>query len=134
MADVSVKAGDRVNAARVDAPPIVPGARAIDLAHLARMTFGERDLEREVLALFDRQAGVLLARMQGEAPKVVGALAHTLGGSARGIGAWQVAEAAEVVELLAANPREATLAAAVSRVSAAVAEAQAAIADLLRAP
>ena len=37
---------------------------AIDLEHLARMTLGERGLEVEVLALFDRQAAVLLARME----------------------------------------------------------------------
>ena len=135
MVNISAKTTDRIHIAeRVDAPPIVPGARAIDLQHLARMTFGERSLEREVLALFDRQAGMLLARMRGEPPKVVGALAHTLGGSARGIGAWQVAEAAEAVERLAAKPGDIALAGAVNRISAAVAEAQAAIADLLRAP
>jgi HPt (histidine-containing phosphotransfer) domain-containing protein len=134
MVDISAKATDRCNvAARVDAPPIVPGAHAIDLTHLARMTFGERSLEREVLALFGRQAGMLLARMHGEPAKVVGALAHTLGGSARGIGAWQVAAAAEAVERLAANPGDVALAGAVNRVAAAIADAQAAIADLLRA-
>ena len=35
----------------------------IDRAHLARMTFGEAALERELLELFDRQAGILVARM-----------------------------------------------------------------------
>ena len=36
---------------------------AIDREHLARMTFGDRNLERELLELFDRQAAILLARM-----------------------------------------------------------------------
>ena len=35
--------------------------RPIDLVHLSRMTLGDRGLEREVLALFDRQATVLAA-------------------------------------------------------------------------
>ncbi len=35
-----------------------------DLAHLARMTCGEKSLEAQVLRLFDRQAGMLLAPMQ----------------------------------------------------------------------
>jgi hypothetical protein len=106
-------------------------ARAIDFAHLARMTFGERNLERG-LALFDRQASMLLARMPGETAKVVGALAHTLCGSARGIGASQVAEAAEAVERLAAQPGDVPLELAVDRLVAAVAETRAAIAEILR--
>jgi len=40
-------------------------AGAIDLGQLARMTFGDRSLEREVLQLFDRQAAILIERMRG---------------------------------------------------------------------
>ena len=69
----------------------------IDLDHLSRMTLGERRREREVLALFDRQADILLERMNSAAPAGVATLAHTLKGSARGIGAWAVASAAEAV-------------------------------------
>jgi HPt (histidine-containing phosphotransfer) domain-containing protein len=135
MAELGAKLRDCIAVAPcVDAPAMVPDTRAIDLEHLARMTFGERNLEREVLALFDRQAAMLLARMRNGSPKAVGALAHTLCGSARGIGAWQVAEAAELVERLAAVGGGSLLVAAVDRISAAVADAQAAIADLLRAP
>ena len=65
------------------------------------MTFGERKLESEVLDIFDCQAGMLVARMANEPPQVVAALAHTLIGSARGVGAWKVAEAAEALERLA---------------------------------
>ena len=49
----------------VDQAPAAPAA-AIDRGHLARMTFGDRSLEREVLQLFDRQAGLLLARMRDQ--------------------------------------------------------------------
>jgi HPt (histidine-containing phosphotransfer) domain-containing protein len=115
----------------VAGPPLAPMAQPIDRSHLARMTLGERSLEREIVALFDRQAGMLVARMGGEPRKVVGALAHTLGGSARGIGAWQVADAAEELERLAASPAEVTLEDAIHRVAAAVAEARAMITQIL---
>src|SRR2546425_11929077 len=86
--------------AETAAPPLAPDQPAIDLAQLARMTLGEGSLEQEVLRLFDLQAGILLARMRHAAPNAVAALAHTLTGSARGIGAWNVAAAAEDVEQL----------------------------------
>jgi HPt (histidine-containing phosphotransfer) domain-containing protein len=70
----------------------------IDLAHLARMTLGEARPEAEVLRLFDRQAEVLLAHMRDATPAAAAAFAHTLKGSASGIGARGVAAAAEAVE------------------------------------
>jgi HPt (histidine-containing phosphotransfer) domain-containing protein len=116
----------------ISAPSLAPLAPSIDREHLSRMTLGERDLEREVLALFDRQVDMLLARMRKAAPAVAAAAAHTLKGSARGIGAWQVASAAEAVELAAVGP-EAEFKALLGALSAAVNEAKAAIAELLRA-
>ena len=73
----------------VDQEPAAPAA-AIDRGHLARMTFGDRSLEREVLQLFDRQADMLLARMRDREPAAVATLAHTLKGSASSIGATGV--------------------------------------------
>jgi HPt (histidine-containing phosphotransfer) domain-containing protein len=115
----------------VSAPPLVPGDQPIDLAHLSKMTLGERSLEREVLQLFCRQAEMLLVRMQTAAPAVVAAAAHTLKGSARGIGAWHVATAAEKVEQ-AASGGEADLHKAVAGLSASVDEATVVIVELLR--
>jgi len=112
-----------------DAPSIAPDERPIDLVHLARMTLGERSLEREVLQLFDRQATLLIARMRGAAPANVAALAHTLKGSARGIGAWRVARAAEALEAASA----ADTGAALDALAAAADEARGIIAELLRA-
>jgi HPt (histidine-containing phosphotransfer) domain-containing protein len=106
--------------------------RPIDLVHLARMTLGDRGLEREVLALFDRQATVLVARMRAASPGAVASVAHTLKGSARGVGAWGVAAAAEAVEA-AASADEADLRAALGRLAAVADEARAVIAELLRA-
>lgn len=114
-----------------------PAARAsverpIDLVHLARMTLGDRGLEREVLALFDRQATLLVARMRDAEPADVASVAHTLKGSARGVGAWRVAGAAEAVEHAAAAGK-AELDAAIGRLALATEEARAVIAELLRA-
>ena len=104
--------------------------RPIDLVHLSRMTLGDRGLEREVLALFDRQATVLVSRMRAASPGSVTTVAHTLKGSARGVGAWRVAAAAEAVELAASG--EGDLSAAITRLAAMAEEARAVIAELLR--
>jgi hypothetical protein len=106
---------------------------AIDLEHLARMTMGEPGLDHEVLILFERQAGILLARMRGAPAPVVAAFAHTLKGSARGIGAWRVAEAAGVVEVKAGQPDDRAAAEALARLAVAVDEAKAVIADMVEA-
>ena len=103
--------------------------QTIDLQHLARMTLGERSLEREVLGLFARQADMLLPRIRAGAPAVAAAFAHTLRGSALGIGAWRLARAAEAVE----QAKDGELAAAVDALGAAIAEIKVEIARLLRA-
>jgi HPt (histidine-containing phosphotransfer) domain-containing protein len=74
---------------------------ALDEDHLARMTLGDRRLEREVLEIFLRQAAIMLDRIAGAEPVLAAAAAHTLKGSARGIGAWRVAGAAEHLEYAA---------------------------------
>jgi HPt (histidine-containing phosphotransfer) domain-containing protein len=116
------------------APPLSPGQPAVDLAHLARMTFGEKGLEHEVLELFERQADMLLARMTADDPRMLGALAHTLVGSASGIGAWRVAEAATALERAAAVPGTGALASLIDHLAAAVAEVHAAIREMQQTP
>ncbi len=110
-------------------PALAPDERPIDLVHLARMTLGERSLEREVLALFDRQSTLLLARMRSAAPAGIVTLAHTLKGSARGIGAWRVARAAEALEIAGA----ADTGPALDTLVAAIDETRGVIAELLKA-
>lgn len=112
-----------------DAPPLAPGA-TIDRAHLARMTQGEPGLDREVLQLYATQAELLLTRMRGLPPAAVAALAHTLNGSSRGIGAWQVADAAAAIEADVAAGHQPVL----ERLVQAVRAAQHDIADMLRHP
>ena len=112
-----------------EAPSLAPDDRPIDLVHLARTTLGDRSLEREVLQLFDRQSSLLIARMRTAAPASIGLIAHTMKGSARGIGAWRVARAAEAVELA----EGAELGAALDRLACAAEEARSVITELLRA-
>ena len=138
MVRVAAKAAERTNtfanAMDVEAPALAPldqaGAPAIDIVHLARMTGGDRNLEREVLELFAMQARMLLARMREQPPPAVGALAHVLNGSARGIGAWAVAEAAEALESSAAEAGE--VGPSLLRLTTTVAAAQAAIGEMLQ--
>jgi HPt (histidine-containing phosphotransfer) domain-containing protein len=96
---------------------------AIDRAHLRKMTFNDAVLEREVLGLFDKQAASMLELIPVAQPDALPALAHAVKGSARGIGAWRVAEAAAVLELAPAGNR--------APLTAALVEARAAITGIL---
>jgi HPt (histidine-containing phosphotransfer) domain-containing protein len=105
-------------------PPLVPDDGPIDVAHLKRMTLGDAGLEREVLAMFAGQA-VRLIEGLAALPADAAAIAHTLNGSARAIGAFKVAEAAEAFE---ASPSSQALAA----LRDAVGQARGAIDAMLR--
>jgi HPt (histidine-containing phosphotransfer) domain-containing protein len=106
-------------------------AAAIDRGHLARMTFGDRGLERELLELFDKQAEILIERMRNREIAAIATLAHTLKGSAAGIGAGGVARAAEAAELAATrSPAECRL--AIDLLAKAADEARTFIAEVLR--
>ncbi len=100
----------------------------IDEGHLGRMTLGDRSLEREVLEIFARQTVLMLGRMGAENPALAAAAAHTLKGSARGIGAWRVAQAAERLERAAAGDGDdEAVNAAITELEAASLEVRAAI-------
>lgn len=73
-------------------------ARIIDFDHLARQTMGDKDLETEVLRLFARQARICMDGIARAPTKERRSIAHQLKGSARGVGAFAVAAAAETVE------------------------------------
>ena len=72
--------------------------RPIDLAHLARQTLGDRAVEEEVLSLFMQQAATVCEKIATAASGERCKLAHGLKGSALGVGAFAVAEAASAVE------------------------------------
>jgi HPt (histidine-containing phosphotransfer) domain-containing protein len=110
-------------------PPLVPDDDGpIDLAHLQRMTLGDSSLEREVLAMFAAQAAGLMDNLV-KLPPDVAELAHTLKGSARAIGAFRVADAAEWLETAVRDHSDA--AKALMALNDAVAEARSAIDRIL---
>ncbi|MCA0399597.1 MAG: Hpt domain-containing protein [Proteobacteria bacterium] len=79
--------------------PLISRERPIDLVHLARQTMGDRALEAEILQLFVGQAASVLARLQAaQDARARADLAHTLKGSARAVGAFRLAAAAQSCE------------------------------------
>jgi HPt (histidine-containing phosphotransfer) domain-containing protein len=109
-------------------PPLAPDDGPIDIAHLGRMTLGDASLEREVLALFAGQSAGLVSAL-AVLPADAAKLAHTLKGSARAIGAFRVAEAAEGLE--AAMRDHADASQALAALNDSIAEARAAIDAIL---
>ena len=110
-------------------PEVRADSRPINLAHLDRMTHGDRALAREVLRLFDFQAERLLAALAlADNAKARVEAAHTLKGAARGVGAFAVARIAEDVEACAKD--EVAFVSSLARLRARVVEARLAIPDL----
>ena len=95
----------------------------VDFDHLERMTSGEKALEREVLGMFMSQSSRLI-EMLASLPVETAALAHTLKGSARAIGAFNVAERAAALEAVGQGDDGAQ---ALTTLREAVAEARSAI-------
>ncbi len=93
------------------------------------MTLGDAILEHEVLAMFSAHAVSLIATL-ASLPADANALAHTLKGSARAIGAFRVAEAAEGVETAIRDGDD--QAQALAELNDAVAHARTAIDAILR--
>ncbi|MBX9651911.1 MAG: Hpt domain-containing protein [Xanthobacteraceae bacterium] len=83
-------------------PPLAPDDGPIDFDHLKRMTLGDSGLEQEVLAMFAAQAASLVGTL-ATMPTDALALAHTLKGSARAIGAFAVADAAARLQTVMAS-------------------------------
>jgi HPt (histidine-containing phosphotransfer) domain-containing protein len=110
-------------------PPLAPDDGPIDFEHLNRMTLGDAGLEQEVLAMFVAQSTKLVSTLAAM-PANASALAHTLKGSARAIGAFAVADAAARLE--AAIARDFDTSAALAELGVTVAEARAAIEAVLR--
>ncbi len=111
-----------------------PEFAVLDEVHLGRMTLGDRGLEREILEIFVRQAAIMIERVANAEPALAAAAAHTLMGSARGIGVWRVAKAAERLERVTgalSDPAERDR--AVESLKAATLEASAAIGARLNA-
>ncbi len=130
---LSVETSDEVSmmdAAAMERRP--QSSRPVDLVHLARYTLGNRSLEREVLELFGVQSRLYLQRLKDAvSDKAWHEAAHTIKGSARGIGAWRVARSAEAAEGLQGAALAEGRAAAVEALARAIEEANSYIRGLL---
>jgi HPt (histidine-containing phosphotransfer) domain-containing protein len=78
-------------------PPNASAPDPIDIVHLAEVTSSDPVLQRQVLGLFQAQSERIM-RALANIPDDAATLAHTLKGSARAIGAFRVADAAEQLE------------------------------------
>ncbi len=75
------------------------GNPVLDHAHLDRYTMGDQALADEVLGLFIAQIPISLGRLRASATcREWEQAAHTIKGSARAVGAWRLAAAAERAE------------------------------------
>jgi len=72
--------------------------RPIDMAHLSRQTMGDRALEQEVLTLFLQQAISVSRKMADAGVRDRLLMAHGLKGSARGVGAFAIADCVTAIE------------------------------------
>ena len=71
----------------------------VDLVHLSRRTAGDRSLEREVLSLFVRQCDRYLDRLHTACDaRARQDAAHAIAGTAKAVGAFDLARAACEVE------------------------------------
>ena len=71
----------------------------IDMAHLAKQTLGDRNLELEVLRLFDEMLDVYFGRIERATTRAELMMhIHNLKGAAAGVGARSVADLAGVAE------------------------------------
>lgn len=91
--------GDAPEKSDVDAAKV----GLIDRAHLLRQTMGDEALSQEVLGLFDEQLKSAVATLPLLNADERFRLAHTIKGSAAGIGATSLAVCAEELERDASN-------------------------------
>ena len=107
------------------------GASPVDMAHMARYTLGDAALEREVLELFCTQSVSYLDQLRAATShKAWFQAAHALKGSARAVGAWRLARAAEYIEALREDSPPELRAAQIGELEASLREAAAFVASL----
>lgn len=98
-------------------------ASTVDFSHLENYVAGDRAVVREVLSLFSDQARTVLPTLNPHAPDDEWRhAAHSLKGSALGIGAFALAEACSDAESARSAPPEVKRA-ALSRIAEALAQA-----------
>lgn len=85
----------------------------VDLVYLHKYTSGDAALEREVYALFREQVSMWMKLLKVDSDNQSwGSAAHSIKGSARGLGAHGLASACEAAEAVIASGRTARASAA----------------------
>jgi len=108
-------------------------SRPVDLDHLARYTLGERALEREVLELFCTQSVLYLEQLRAAmSDRDWKHAAHSLKGTARAVGAWRAAQAAERAEGLQGDVLTQYRTARIDEIEVSLREAEAYITAVLK--
>lgn len=106
--------------------PVETDACPIDMDHLLHYTMGDEDLAREVLGLFCTQGRLYLEHLSAAATAQDRKnAAHTLKGSAQGVGAHQVATLAFALEKLSDTDDGAAWSTALTQLDVAFNEADA---------
>lgn len=104
-------------------------AAVVDMSHFHAMTGGDEALQSEIIGLFRQQAEIWARLLIPDAPvQTWKDAAHTLKGSARGLGLWSLAQACAEAELLASTGKKDGPA-----IAAGLAKAQSALDDALEA-
>lgn len=99
---------------------------AVDISHFHAMTGGDGELQAEIIGLFRQQAQIWARLLIPDAPvQTWKDAAHTLKGSARGLGLWPLAQACADAELLATSGQKdgPAIAAGLAKARAALEEA-----------
>ena len=108
-----------------------PATLHVDMDHLLHYTMGDEKLAREVLGLFSTQGRLYLEQLASATDaKGRKAAAHTLKGSAQGVGAHDVANKAYAAEQLAESGDETAWNQALGELETAFAGADGFIANL----
>lgn len=85
----------------------------VDLKHLHKYTGGDVALEREIYALFREQVSMWLKLLKSDSDSQSwGSAAHSIKGSARGLGAHGLASACEAAEAVVVSGKTARASAA----------------------
>lgn len=109
---------------------------AVDLQHLCRYTGGDEALNAEVLELFDTQISEMVGKLQSildaQDAKRWKEVTHTLKGAARGVGAFDFADAAAAAEPIDPVRDRGNASLAIRSLTACSAEVQAFIRDYLK--
>ena len=104
--------------------PAAQPSAPVDVEHLRRYTFGDQALEKEILSLFVTQLPETIAALRAATSQKDWKVAsHTLKGSCRAVGAFQLGDIAQDAERLDFSADSGACAEAIARIEHVAAQA-----------